>query len=132
MIVCKPCSLSRIEIPASQLYESYFKYSTVPDAPTNVEVSQVGENEVEVTWNGPASTVSGYAVVVNGQSPTTVSAQPLSHSVALPPGSHSISVASLSTVQGEQLYSTSTDAVTVLGEFFPLIDQIFLTVFFLS
>ena len=63
-----------------------------------------------------------------------VSAQPLSHSVALPPGSHSgISVASLSTVQGEQLYSTSTSvtgAVTVLGEFFPLIDQKCLTVFF--
>ena len=58
---------------------------TVPDPPTNVQTSQVGEVRVKVTWNRPmlTSTVStsGYAIAVNNQSPTTVPAQTLSQTL---------------------------------------------------
>ena len=59
---------------------------------------------------------SGYAIAVNNQSPTTVPAQTLSQTLALGTGTHDVSVESLSTIQGHQLYSTKiTDTVEILG-----------------
>ena len=91
--------------------------STVPDPPTNVQASQVGEGQVQVTWNRPTSTISGFLFSVNSQSSTTIPSGTSSRTLNLDTGTHDISVVSLSTMNGGQLYSTqATDTVAVLGK----------------
>ena len=92
--------------------------STVPDPPTNVQASQIGDGRVQVTWNRPTSTIGGFRFSVNSQSPTNLPSGTLSRTLAtLATGTHEISVVSLSTMNGHTLYSAqATDTVEVLGK----------------
>ena len=91
--------------------------STVPDPPTHVQASQVGEGRVQVTWTRPAGTIDGFSISVNGEPPTDTGTT--THILTLATGSHDISVASRSSINGQTLYSaTATDTVEVLGNFF--------------
>ena len=92
--------------------------STVPGPPTNVQASQAGEGQVQVTWNRPAGTISGFTFSVNSQSPTNLPSSTRSRTLTtLATGTHEISVVSRSTMNGHTLYSTqATDTVEVLGK----------------
>ena len=92
--------------------------STVPDPPTNVQALQVGEGQVQVTWNRPTGTIDGFSFSVNSQSPTNLPSSTLSRTLTtLATGTHEISVVSRSTMSGHTLYSAmATDTVAVLGK----------------
>ena len=91
---------------------------TVPDPPTSVQASQVGEGRVQVTWNRPTNIISGFTLSVTSQSlSTTIPSESLSHTlITIVTGTHEISVVSHSILNGHTLYSTqATDTVEVLG-----------------
>ena len=85
-------------------------------APTNIQASQVGEGQVQVTWTGP---IDRYYQWIQIQ-PVTYSNLPsgtLSRTFTLGTGSHVISVVSLSTMNEHlELYSAkATDTVEIQG-----------------
>ena len=72
---------------------------------------------MQVTWNRPSSTINGFRFSVNSQSPTTIPSGTSSRTLNLDAGTHDISVVSLSTMNGQTLYSTKAiDTVAVLGK----------------
>ena len=72
---------------------------------------------MQVTWTRPAGTIDGFSISVNGEPPTDTGTT--THILTLATGSHDISVASRSSINGQTLYSaTATDTVEVLGNFF--------------
>ena len=72
---------------------------------------------MQVTWNRPTSIIDGFSISVNGEPPTNTGTT--THILSLTTGSHDISVASRSLINGQTLYSaTATDTVEVLGNFF--------------
>ena len=71
---------------------------------------------MQVTWTRPAGSIDGLSFSVNREPPNTGTTTGI---LSLATGFHDISVASLSSINGQSLYSaTATDTVEVLGNFF--------------